>query len=92
MPILLSYLRRTSQFVLTLRVLTLISRYSEVVICAPKDTVKKAIKFCESHACVDCPICINDIEHRTAYDKCCEFIPCVDNLIYELVVHPHYKL
>ena len=25
-------------------------------------------------------------------DKCCEFVPCVDNLIYELVVHPHYKL
>ena len=66
--------------------------WKEVVRCAPRSIVKKAIEFCESHACVDCPICINDIEHRTAYDKCCEHIPCVDNLIYELVIHPHYEL
>ena len=64
--------------------------WKEVVRYAPRETVKKAIKFCESHACVDCPICINDIEHRTAYDKCCEHVPCVDNLIYELVVLAHY--
>ena len=66
--------------------------WKEVVNCAPRDAVKKAIKFCESHECVDCPIHINNIEHRTEHDKCCEFVPCVDNLIYELVLHPHYSL
>lgn len=66
--------------------------WKEVVRCAPRSIVKKAIKFCESHECMDCPVYINDIKHRTDHDKCCEHVPCVDNLIYELVVHPHYKL
>lgn len=66
--------------------------WKEVVDCASRDTVKKAIKFCENHECAECLIHINNIEHRTEYDKCCEFVPCVDNLIYELVVHPHYEL
>ena len=66
--------------------------WKEVVRCAPEGAIRKALKFCESHECVDCPIHINNIEHRTEHDKCCEFVPCVDNLIYELVVHPHYSL
>lgn len=66
--------------------------WKEVVNCAPRDIAKKAIKFCESHECTNCLIHINNIEHRTEYDKCCEFVPCVDNLIYELAVYPHYKL
>lgn len=65
--------------------------WKEIVNSAPRATVKKAIKFCESHECVECLIHINDIEHRTEYDKCCEHIPCVDNLIYELVVFPYYE-
>lgn len=66
--------------------------WKEVVDRAPRKITKKAIKFCESHECVECLIHINDIEHRTEYDKCCEFVPCVANLIYELVEHPHYEL
>lgn len=66
--------------------------WKEVVRCAPRSTVRKAIKFCESHECVDCLIHINDIEHRTEHDKCDEHVPCVDNLIYELTTHPNYSL
>lgn len=39
--------------------------WKEVVDCAPRDAVKKAIKFCESHECAECLIHINNIEHRT---------------------------
>lgn len=66
--------------------------WKEVVRCASRSTGKKAVEFCETHECVDCLVYINDIEHRTEYDKCYEHIPCVDNLIYELVEHPHYEL
>ena len=66
--------------------------WKEVVRCAPRGTVKKAVEFCETHECVDCPVCINDIEYRTEYDKCCEHVPCVDNLIYTLIVYPYYEL
>lgn len=59
--------------------------WKEVVDCAPRNVMKKAVEFCETHECVDCPIYINDIEHRTEDDKCLMHIPCVDNLIYELV-------
>ena len=36
---------------------------------APSDIAKKAIHFCEYAECEDCPIYINNIEHRTRYEK-----------------------
>lgn len=45
---------------------------------------EKAIHFCEHTECEDCPIYINNIEHRTQYEKEVEHVPCVDNLIFEL--------
>lgn len=51
---------------------------------APSSIVKKAIRFCERTECIDCPIYINDIEHRTQYEKEVEHIPCIDNLVFEL--------
>lgn len=49
-----------------------------------KETVEKAVRFCEHVECEDCPVYINDIEHRTQYEKEVMHIPCVDNLIVEL--------
>lgn len=46
--------------------------------------VEKAVRFCEHVECEDCPVYINDIEHRTQYEKEVMHIPCVDNLIVEL--------
>lgn len=57
--------------------------WKEVVVAAPRNIVKNAVLFCENHECGECPIYINDIEHRTQEDKM-DFIPCVDNLIYEM--------
>ena len=51
---------------------------------AQSDIAKKAIYFCENTECEDCPIYINDIEHRTQYEKEVMHIPCADNLIFEL--------
>lgn len=45
---------------------------------------KKAVHFCEETECLDCPIYINDIDHRTRYEKEVMHIPCVENLIFEL--------
>lgn len=50
-----------------------------------KKVVEKAVHFCENIECEDCPIYINDIEHRTQYEREVMHIPCVDNLIFELV-------
>lgn len=50
----------------------------------PIKIVEKAIHFCESTECEDCPIHINDIDHRTRHEKEVEHIPCVDNLVFEL--------
>lgn len=47
--------------------------------------VEQAVYFCENTECLDCPIYINDIDHRTQYEKEVEHIPCVDNLVFELV-------
>ena len=52
-----------------------------------KEIVEKAVLFCENTECSDCPIYINDIEHRTHYERLVMHIPCVDNLIYELAVN-----
>lgn len=52
-----------------------------------KEMVEKAVRFCENTECPDCPIYINDIEHRTQYEREVMRIPCVDNLIYELAVN-----
>lgn len=65
--------------------------WKEVVISAPRSVVGKAVEFCDTHSCMNCPIYTNDLDHRTEDDKC-EFVPCVNNLIYELTTHPHYKL
>lgn len=51
---------------------------------APSSIVKKAVRFCERTECIDCPIHINDIDHRTQYEKEVMHIPCVENLIFEL--------
>ena len=52
-----------------------------------KEIAEKAVRFCENNECPDCPIYINDIEHRTQYEREVMHIPCVDNLIYELAVN-----
>ena len=52
---------------------------------APSDIAKKAIHFCEQTECEDCPVAIEGLEHRTRYEKEVEHVPCVDNLIFELV-------
>lgn len=51
---------------------------------ASSNIIKKAIYFCENTECFDCPIHINDIDHRTQYEKEVMHIPCVENLIFEL--------
>lgn len=50
----------------------------------PMRVVEQAVYFCENAECLDCPIYINDIDHRTQYEKEVEHIPCVDNLVFEL--------
>ena len=50
----------------------------------PIKVVEQAIHFCENTKCEDCTIGINDIDHRTQYEKEVEHIPCVDNLVFEL--------
>lgn len=51
---------------------------------APSSIVKKAIHFCERTECENCFIAIEEIDHRTRYEKEVEHIPCADNLIFEL--------
>ena len=60
-------------------------RWEEYIKFANSKVVEKAVRFCESVECEDCPIYINDIEYRTQYEREVMHIPCVDNLIYELV-------
>ena len=50
----------------------------------PIKVAEQASHFCENTKCEDCPIHINDIDHRTQYEKEVEHIPCVDNLVFEL--------
>lgn len=59
-------------------------RWEEYIKFASSRVVKKAIHFCENVECEDCPIYINDIEHRTQYEKEVMHVPCVENLIFEL--------
>ena len=61
--------------------------WKDSVRLAPSNIIKEAIYFCEHTECLDGPIYINDIEHRTRHDKQDEHVPCVDNLIYELEVN-----
>lgn len=58
--------------------------WKDSVRLAPSNIIKEAIHFCENTECLDCPIYINNIEHRTRHDKQDEHVPCVDNLIFEL--------
>ena len=62
-------------------------RWEEYIKFANSKVVEKAIRFCENVECENCPIYINDIEHRTQYEREVMHIPCVDNLIYELAVN-----
>lgn len=48
------------------------------------EEVEKAIQFCEDTPCENCPIAIEEIEHRSDYEKNVLHVPCVDNLIFEL--------
>lgn len=41
--------------------------WKDSVCLAPSNIIKEAIYFCEHTECEDCPIYINDIEHRTQY-------------------------
>lgn len=59
-------------------------RWEEYINFASSKLVEKAIYFCENAECEDCPIYINDIDHRTQYEKEVMHVPCVDNLIFEL--------
>jgi hypothetical protein len=59
-------------------------RWEEYIKFANSKIVEKAVRFCENVECKDCPIYINDIEHRTQYEIEAMHIPCVDNLIFEL--------
>ena len=59
--------------------------WKDSVRLAPLDIAKKAIHFCEHTECEDCPVAIEGLEHRTRYEKEVEHVPCVDNLIFELV-------
>ena len=61
--------------------------WEEYIKFANSKLVGKAVRFCENVECEDCPIYINDIEHRTQYEREVMHIPCVDNLIYELAVN-----
>lgn len=61
--------------------------WEEYIKFATSKVVEKAVRFCENTECEDCPIYINDIEHRTQYEREVMHIPCVDNLIYELAVN-----
>lgn len=62
-------------------------RWEEYIRFANSKVVGKAVRFCENNECTDCPIYINDIEHRTQYEREVMYITCVDNLIYELAVN-----
>ena len=59
-------------------------RWEEYIKFANFKVAEKAVHFCENVECEDCPIYINDIEHRTQYEREVMHIPCVDNLIFEL--------
>lgn len=58
--------------------------WKDSVRLAPSDIAKKAIHFCENTECEDCLVAIEELEHRTRYEKEVEHVPCVDNLIFEL--------
>lgn len=58
--------------------------WEEYVKFANSKVVEKAVRFCENVECEDCPIYINDIEHRTQHEIEVMHIPCVDNLVFEL--------
>lgn len=58
--------------------------WEEYIKFANSNVVKKAVRFCENTECEDCPIYINDIDHRTQYEKDVEHIHCVDSLVFEL--------
>ena len=59
-------------------------RWEEYIKFASSKVVEKAIRSCENVECKDCPIYINDIEHRTQYEREVMHVPCVENLIFEL--------
>ena len=59
--------------------------WKDSVRLTPSDIAKKAIHFCEHTECEDCLIDIEGLEYRTRYEKEVEHVPCVDNLIFELV-------
>lgn len=59
--------------------------WKDSVRLAPSSVIKEAIRFCEHTECENCFIAIEELEHRTQHDKQDEHVPCVDNLIFELV-------
>lgn len=44
-------------------------RWEEYIKFANFKVAEKAVHFCENVECEDCPIYINDIEHRTQYER-----------------------
>ena len=59
--------------------------WKDSVRLASSSIIKEAIRFCEHTECENCPITIEELEHRTQHDTQDEHVPCVDNLIFELV-------
>lgn len=51
---------------------------------SPKE-IKKAVQFCENTECENCRIAIEGIDRRSEYEKTIIQIPCVENLLFELV-------
>lgn len=49
------------------------------------EEIKKAIQFCENTECENCCITIEELDHRSEYEKSIMQIPCVENLLFELV-------
>ena len=49
------------------------------------EEIKKVVQFCEDTECENCRIAIEGLDHRSEYEKSIMQIPCVENLLFELV-------
>ena len=49
------------------------------------EEIKRAVQFCEDTECENCRIAIEGLDYRSEYEKSIMQIPCVENLLFELV-------
>ena len=49
------------------------------------EEIKKVVQFCEDTECENCRIAIEGLDYRSEYEKSIMQIPCVENLLFELV-------